>query len=88
MEPIDLLFFPGVVIAVTLIWALAAYDKKLASERNHNLLLRTRDRAPTRWCGTFRTAESARCVVPGVSGAHRRRSVARFRSCARVVRRG
>jgi hypothetical protein len=33
MELIDLLFFPSVVIAVILLWAFAAYDKKLASER-------------------------------------------------------
>ena len=33
MELIDLLFFPGVVIAGMLLWAFAAYDKKLASER-------------------------------------------------------
>ena len=33
MELIDLLFFPGVVIAGMLLWAFAAYDKKLAQER-------------------------------------------------------
>ncbi len=33
MELFDLLFFLGVVIAVILLWALAAYDKKVASER-------------------------------------------------------
>ncbi len=33
MELFDLLFFPGVVIAVILLWAFAAYDKKVASER-------------------------------------------------------
>ena len=33
MELIDLLFFPGVVIAGMLLWAFATYDKKLASER-------------------------------------------------------
>ena len=33
MELIDLLVFPGVVIAGMLLWAFAAYDKKLASER-------------------------------------------------------
>ena len=33
MELFDLLFFPGVVIAGILLWAFAAYDKKLAQER-------------------------------------------------------
>lgn len=33
MELIDLLFFPGVVIAGILLSAFATYDKKLASER-------------------------------------------------------
>jgi hypothetical protein len=33
MELIDLLFFPGVVIAGIVLWAFAAYDKKLAPER-------------------------------------------------------
>ena len=33
MELIDLLFFPGVVIAGILVWAFAAYDKKLVPER-------------------------------------------------------
>ena len=33
MELIDLLFFPGVVMAGIVLWAFAAYDKKLAQER-------------------------------------------------------
>ena len=33
MELIDLLFFPGVVIAGMLLWAFSTYDKKLAPER-------------------------------------------------------
>jgi hypothetical protein len=33
MELIDQLFFPAVLVAGILLWAFAAYDKKLASER-------------------------------------------------------
>jgi hypothetical protein len=33
MELIDLLFFPSVVVAAILLWAFAAYDKKLAQGR-------------------------------------------------------
>jgi hypothetical protein len=33
MELIDQLFFPAVLIAGILLWAFAAYDKKLAQER-------------------------------------------------------
>jgi hypothetical protein len=33
MELIDQLFFPAVLLAGILLWAFAAYDKKLAQER-------------------------------------------------------
>jgi hypothetical protein len=44
MELIDLLFFPGVVIAGILLWAFATYDKKLASERIYANSLRAKQR--------------------------------------------
>jgi len=44
MEPIDLLFFPRVVIAGILLWAFATYDKKLASERIYANSLRAKQR--------------------------------------------
>jgi hypothetical protein len=44
MELIDLLFFPGVVIAGMLLWAFAAYDKKLAQERIYASSLRAKQR--------------------------------------------
>jgi hypothetical protein len=44
MELIDLLFFPGVVIAGMLLSAFAAYDKKLAQERIYASSLRAKQR--------------------------------------------
>jgi hypothetical protein len=44
MELIDLLFFSGVVIAGMILWAFAAYDKKLASERIYASSLRAKQR--------------------------------------------
>ena len=44
MELIDLLFFPGVVIAGMLLWAFAAYDKKLVPERIYASSLRAKQR--------------------------------------------
>ena len=44
MELIDLLFFPGVVIAGIVLWAFAAYDKKLAPERIYASSLRAKQR--------------------------------------------
>jgi len=44
MELIDVLFFPGVVITGMLLWAFAAYDKRLASERIYASSLRAKQR--------------------------------------------
>ena len=33
MEPIELLFFPSVVIAGIVLWAFATYDKKVSAEQ-------------------------------------------------------